>query len=287
MADKHQKYNNTSPATGRMLRSNDTILNLAQLLERMLTAVQNIDVDIDSVTINTQEVEDALERIRLLTVITNNLIAAGNVDLAALEVLVAAGNALLTTIDADTGGILTAVQLIDNMIGTIGSAHGTGVGVIGMKAEGTVPTEVADGQTVAVWGDRFGRLVQLFTDLATQTAMITDTAPAQMQKSFETGWAALTAPDDESPEKITRDYENITFVDIIDIGGNDSMDVIHWGSLDEGANWFQMGDTEQYTADGVYAVTFTGVAVERVKTEFDAEAGNTDGTLTPQLGLGN
>jgi hypothetical protein len=38
------------------------------------------------------------------------------VDLAALEVLSTAANALLTTIDADTGGILTAVQTLDNAI---------------------------------------------------------------------------------------------------------------------------------------------------------------------------
>jgi hypothetical protein len=38
------------------------------------------------------------------------------VDLAALEVLSTAANALLTTIDGDTGGILTAVQILDNAI---------------------------------------------------------------------------------------------------------------------------------------------------------------------------
>jgi hypothetical protein len=38
------------------------------------------------------------------------------VDLAALEVLSTAANAILTTIDADTGGILTAVQTLDNAI---------------------------------------------------------------------------------------------------------------------------------------------------------------------------
>lgn len=55
------------------------------------------------------------------------LITAGNVDLAALEVLVTAGNVdlaamevLLGTIDSDTGAIKTAVELIDNAISGAG-----------------------------------------------------------------------------------------------------------------------------------------------------------------------
>lgn len=282
-----QTYQGAPAATGKMIRENDTILNLAQLLENMLTAMQNIDIDIDNVNINTDQVESILEQIRQLTVITNNLIAAGNVDLAALEALVTAGNAILTTIDADTGGILIATELLDDIVGTIDAAFSGKVAVMGGVAESTVPTEVADTDAVALWVDTFGRMIQVFTDLATQTAMVTDASPAQMQKRFETGWAALTAPNDETPELVVRDYENITFTCVIDIGGNTSVDVIFWGSIDDGTNWFQMGDTEQYTASGTYAVTFTGVAVERVKVEFDAEAGDTDATVTPMVGAGN
>lgn len=274
-----QTYLGTPAVPGKMLKSDDSILNISELLELMLTAMQNVSINIDSVNINTDEVESILSQIRELTIDGNNLLAAIDADTSAMVVDLAAIEVINTAIE-------TAVEIIDNIVGTPGSAFSGDVAVIGGPAESTVPTERADREAVEAWLNTFGQFVNPSHDLATGTDLVTDASPAQMQKQFETGWAALTAPDDLTPTLDVQDYENITFTTVVDIGGNDSVDVIFWGSLD-GTNWFQMGDTEQYTADGTWAVTFTGVAIKYIRCEFDDEAGDTDATVTFMVGNGN
>ncbi|KKM99008.1 hypothetical protein LCGC14_1152210 [marine sediment metagenome] len=274
-----QTYEATPATPGKMLKSDDSILNLAQLLQDLLTAAQNIDIDIDSVILNNDEVESLLDQIRELIIVTNNLIAAGDADLAAIEALITAGNALLTTIDADTSGLFTTV-------GTIGGAHATGVAVLGVKAEGTVPPAVADGQSAALWGDLYGRIVQVFTDLATQTAMITDASPAVMQKQFVTDWATQTAPGDTTAVRGVRDYSNFSISYLIAAIGT-SVGLIIWGSFDGGVSYHPIWSATILAADPQDdVVVFENMALTDIYCEFDAEDGGAP-TVSWQMGTGN
>ncbi len=201
-------------------------------------------------------------------------------------VFLAAIDASNTNIDASNTNIETAVQLIDNMIGAIGVAHGDGVGVMGMKAESTVPTEVADGEAVAIWGDTFGRLVQLFTDVAQNAASVSDISPAKMQIARWLDWAALTAPGQETPEANVQDYDIIKVQYIIAAIGV-SVDLIIWGSIDGGATWYPKLRWTVLAADEqTDAVLFSCDKDERIKGELDAEDGGTP-TVTFKVLAGN
>jgi len=242
----------------------------------IIAVINSLKVDLSSVAgtataVNSGNLSNGVQRVAIATDDVN--MSALVTDLAAIEVINAA--------------IQTAVEAIDNIVGTIDSAHGTGVAVIGGKAESTVPTEVADGDAVAVWFDTFGRLVQLATDIAQSAMSVSDIAPAQMQVARWLDWAALTAPDDETPEANVQDYENLT-VEYIIASIDTSVDLIIWASIDGGTTWFELwSDTIDSTEDQTDAVTFTGIAIERIKCEFDAEVGGTNATVTFKAMAGN
>jgi hypothetical protein len=65
--------------------------------------------------------------------------------------------ALKAVTEASAADIKTAVQLIDDVIGTPGSAFSGKVAVVGGKATTGVPVAVANGQAVADWVDEYGR----------------------------------------------------------------------------------------------------------------------------------
>jgi len=218
----------------------------------------------------------------------------GTGDIDAIRVLAAAQlvqleqiRATNTTINTSNAAIQAATEILDNIVGVIDSAHGTGIAVIGGKAESTVPTEVADGDAVALNVDTLGRLVQLATDLAQNALSVSDIAPAQMQKAAWVDWATLTSPDDETPEAVILDYENLT-VQYIIARIDTSVDLIVWGSIDGGTTWFQMwADTIDSTEQQIDTVTFSGIAVERIKCEFDGEDGGTAAEVTFKVVAGN
>ncbi len=211
----------------------------------------------------------------------DELVAIAQAQLVQLE-QIQATNAASATSNAASA---TSLALIDDTVGTIDSAHGNKVSVVGAKAEGTVPTEVADADAVALWADRLGRLITLYTDLSQSAASVSDIAPAQMQKAKWEDWAALTAPDDETPEANVQDFENLTVEYVVASIGT-SVDLKIWGSIDGGTTWFLLTDTIQVLANGVEAVSFSGLAIERIKCEFDAEDGGTP-TVTFKLMAGN
>ncbi len=270
-----QTYDNTPAVPGKMLKPDDSILDVATLLSDMLAAMQNVSINIDSVNINTDEVESNLNQIRELTVDTNNLIAAGN--------------ALLTTIDADTDAIKTAVELIDDIVATPGSAFSGKVAAIGGPAESTVPTERADREGVEAWLNTFGQFVNPSHDLATGSDMITDASPAQMQKQFTTDseWTALTTPGDVTATRSVRDYENLLISYTI-AAIDTSVGLIIWGSFDGGTTFHPIwADTILAADDQDDTVSFVGIALTDVYCEFDAEVGGVAATVTFEMGASN
>lgn len=70
---------------------------------------------------------------------------------------------LLTTIDADTGSILTAAQLLDNIVVAHDSAisGATGVAVIGLNARSAEPTAVGTADATQALGSLLGKQVTL------------------------------------------------------------------------------------------------------------------------------
>jgi len=212
---------------------------------------------------------------------------AGDADAGTQRVTLATDDVAIAAVITAIGTVVTAIETASAYVGIIGSAHGTGVAVIGGKAESTVPTEVADGEAVAVWLDTFGRLVQLATDVAQNALSVSDIAPAQMQVAKWLDWAALTAPDDETPEANVQDYENHTIqytIATIDT----SVDLVIWGSIDGGVSWFPMSRFTVLAADEqIDTVIFSGVKVERIKCEFDGEVGGVAAVVTFALMSGN
>lgn len=219
---------------------------------------------------------------------TVTAVGAGNVNAGTQRVTLATDDANAAAMVVDLAAIEVAIEIIDNIVGTIGGAHGTGVAVIGMKAESTVPVAVADGQAVAMWGDLYGRMVQLATDVAQSALSVSDIAPAQMQVLRAIDWAALTAPAQETPQLNVQDYENIT-VQYIIATIDTSVDLKIWGSIDGGTTWFLMTPTFTVLAADPQsaAISFSGVKVGRIKCEFDAEVGGTNAVVTFKVMCGN
>ena len=59
-----------------------------------------------------------------------------------------------------------------------------------------------------------------------------------------------------------------------------SVDLIVWGSIDGGTTWFQIGTTVQALVDGTGYVEASGMQLDKLKCELDAEAGGVAVTVT-------
>jgi len=219
----------------------------------------------------------------------DTLLAIAQAQLVQLEQIQgtnAALNTVAAAIQAISADIRTAAQIIDNYVGVIDAAHGTGVAVLGGKAETGVPVAVADGRAVAAWVDAYGRLVQLATDVAQGALSVNDIAPAQMQTARWLDWVALTAPAQVTPAAVVQGYKNLTLEYII-ATIDTSVDLILWGSVDGGTTSFVVwSDTIDNTELQTAAVYLHGVALERVWAEFDAEVGGVAATVTFKLMAG-
>ena len=80
--------------------------------------------------------------------------------------------------EASAADIKTAVQLLDNAVGTHDGTVSTQMLAVGSKAERSTPTEVADGDDVRQWLNTFGALVLAGYDLsANGTRVFQDVQP--------------------------------------------------------------------------------------------------------------
>ncbi len=83
----------------------------------------------------------------------------GNADAQTIRVAIADDDTLLTTIDADTGAIKTAVEIIDDWDAVHDSAASADGPQMMAAYDSTKPTAVADGDAVRVLSDEYGRLL--------------------------------------------------------------------------------------------------------------------------------
>ena len=260
-------------------------------LETILQAIEVINTAIQAATeataANTASIDARSEGIRNFTEATANATEAALVILAAIEASSAASAVDLAALEIINTDIRTAVQIIDNIVGTHDAAAPTGLAMMGGVAETTVPAAVADGDAVRANMDEYGRARSAEFDPSLSAASVTDVAPAQMQVMIETGWVALTAPGAETPVLDVRDYENHTVVYSIDIGGCDDVDLIIWGSID-GTLWVPLWEDNITSAETLDdSVELTGVQITYIKCEFESENGDTDAVISFQVTSGN
>ncbi len=268
--------------SGKLLRADGSVLDVTAALES-LVAVLGGDTgaggDLDAIRLI------AIAQLNQLQLIEGNTDALETIN-AFIRTAVEAIQVSNATLVTSNAAILTSAELIDNMIGAIGVAHGTGVSVIGGKAESTVPAEVADGESVALYVDTFGRLIQLFTDLAQNAASVSDIAPAQMAVARWSDWVALTAPAQVTPVATVLDYNKITAEYII-ANIDTSVDLILWGSIDRGISFFPIWeDTIDNTELQTDAVIIEG-KFDQIYGEFEGEAGGVAATVTFKIEAGN
>lgn len=293
-------------SSGQMLRADGTILDVAATMEAALarlvvstTALAQIvantggvdNVNIESISLAIQAAAEANRDYNAAS--KTNLDALVSLQVAARDALLAIRNSSaasavdLAAIEVINTDIRTAVQIIDNCIGTHDAAAPTQLAIIGGVAEETVPAAVADGDAVRMNFDLYGRHRDAAFNQAQSAGDVTDVAPAQMQVLIETGWAALTAAGDLTPARDVRDHANHTVAYDITIGSLTSMDLIIWGSID-GTLWFPMSSFNVLST-GVLedAVYFSGVQVTYIRCELEAENGAADGSVVFQLTSGN
>lgn len=215
---------------------------------------------------------------------TATAVNAGAANAGTQRVILASNDpavGLLTTIDADTGDMVTSLQLLDNIVAAVGAAHGTGIAVIGFKAETTVPTAVNDGEGVAAWADEYGRLVIAGYDPAQAAVSVSDVAPAVMQISGPTTLLDAVTANGASPAKNVQDYHNHTFL-IIATNVTTGAHVLIEASLD-GTNWVTITN-HSIVANGNY---YTAISDQQWHYVRASVADRTDGTYTVQEESGN
>ena len=247
---------------------------------------------------NSLATQDTLDLVRVAAQAALVLQTAIQADVEAVAHLVSAdagvvdaGTQRVTLADDDVLTLLnkTALELIDDIIVTVGSAFSGKVAAIGGPCESTVPTARANREGVEAWLNTIGQFVNPSHDLATGSDMVTDASPATMQKQFTTDseWTALTTPGDVTSTRSVRDYKNLLIsytIATIDT----SVGLIIWGSFDGGITFHPIWADTILAADAQdVAVPFVGIALTDVYCEFDAEAGGVAATVTWEMGAGN
>ena len=144
----------------------------------------------------------------------------------------------LNVTEASASDIKTAVETIDNSIGTVDSAAPTQRNVAGHVAETTVPTAVADGDVVNQWHDEYGRQITLATNLSVGADDVNVVAPIPRNTSgVQTLLNAVTstgASTDQDVENYTKFTFSITSSSVTSGGV-----VKIQGSMD-GTNYYDM-----------------------------------------------
>lgn len=120
------------------------------------------------------------------------------VDLAAIETLITSGNAILTTIDADTGAIKTAVEIIDNAI----SGNEMQVDIVadgaGLATDAKLDTIITAVQIIDDWDETNRAKVNIIAGqagVAAGAGAVGVTVPRVTLASDDPGVALLTTID--------------------------------------------------------------------------------------------
>ena len=202
----------------------------------------------------------------------------------------------LNMTEANSGDILTAVELIDDTIGTIDSAFSGKVNVIGAKAESTVPAEVSDGDAVAQWTDTFGRQILKGTNLSLGTLDVSEVAPAELITQKQTGITQLTETGDTTEINV-EDYSIYGYsMTVANVGGAGSTNVIVelQGSIDETnyatlpldntavSNASISNNQMTITTSGTYMI-YSSAPVVDVRLNWVTETGGSTATIDPDF----
>ncbi len=292
------------PGGGLLVRDDDSVLDATLTLENILarlvqvvtntggensvnieTIMQDVLAACEAILANSNTSIDVQVAIRDLTEQIRNSSAAGATDLAAIE-----------AINTD---IRTAIQILDNVVGTHDAAVPTQVSMQGQYAESTTPAAVADGDAVRPWFDPYGRQIPHGANLAQASQDTSDVAPAIMQV-LENAFAQLTAPG-STPAVNTQDYHYITFQVLLDIGGCTNVVIRADGSMDL-TNWAPLGVVDDdnlvtacavaneeltITANGTYYLRIRVLKTRYVRFTFVSELDDTDAVLDVVAMAGN
>lgn len=157
-----------------------------------------------------------------------------------------------------------------------------------MRAESTVPTEVADGARVRPSPDTFGRIAPKGFDLSQNAQRVTEVAPALLMAPI-TGFTQLTAPG-STTETSADNFHHATY-QVVVAAINTNVIVMGEGSLD-GTNWFPLapkdntvsgvtysGAQATITANGTYALLFENTKAKYIRFTWVSESGGTAATL--------
>ena len=288
----------------------DVVADIVNIAARMQTAVTSLaqivantggvdNVNLESISLAIQVATEANRDYNAAS--KTNLDALVSLQTAARDALLAIENtsaasatdlAALEVINTD---IRTAVQLIDDYVGTHDAVAPDALAIIGGVAEETVPAAVADGDAVRINYDPYGRHRDAAFNQAQSSEDTTETAPAVMQVG-EFPFTQLTAPG-STPAAATQDYRNHTFQILLDIGGCTDVVVRADGSLD-GTNWAPLGVVDDdcvvtncavaneeltITASGTYFLRLQNLKTKYIRLTFVSEAGDTDATLDVDL----
>jgi len=127
---------------------------------------------------------------------TDNIPALGQaLEAASVPCVLTAAQetALKAVVEASAANSLTALQLIDNTVGTHDDTVSTAILAVGSKAETTTPAAVADGNDVRIWTDEYGAVVIKGFDTATGTLSIREQDPAILRTIEDVLLNAVTA----------------------------------------------------------------------------------------------
>jgi hypothetical protein len=193
----------------------------------------------------------------------------------------------IATNDINTAKIVTATELIDDVIATIGSAFNGKVIALGLKAESTFPTEVTNGYGVALLGDLAGRIIIKGYDFSAGGIRIVDPAPACQQKLGPITFAQLTAPGSTVVTNVVP-YKNFSWV--VKVGSINTNVIVQVDGSHNNTDFYNLagiGLTTTIIANGVYEIAIMNAATAYTRLTFISEDGGTDATLDCTLMAGN
>lgn len=194
--------------------------------------------------------------------VVSGLINIGSVSATVDSIYMQSGNVAITSgnVSITSGTVfVTSGNFTGSVYGTtaIDSALSSNPVFIGTKAEGSVPTEVAGGDAVAVWHDTFGRQVNKSTNLGLSAEDVNEVSPAILQSI---NYVQLDAVGSATSPHIGNwvnmsNYHTKTFYFEYSSGPTGGIVVEYQASPDMGSSIYTIGSKEFTDTDSNIYVT--------------------------------